>query len=107
MFPSPPIASLLGQSLKIRSLPSIPGPFNVIDLVAVFYPQIVEILHVDGLSSWGDFVYQGKVVLYHSLTLLLGGRFEARSVSDFQVQLATSGVVSLRIAACSSASASV
>lgn len=39
------------------------------------------------ISSWGGFVYQGKVALYHSVKLLVDGTFNGTSVPEFELQL--------------------
>lgn len=39
------------------------------------------------ISSWGGFVYQGKVALYHSLKLLIDGVFNSTPVPEFELQL--------------------
>lgn len=39
------------------------------------------------ISSWGGFVYQGKVALYHSISLLLDGSFNGKDVNEFTLQL--------------------
>lgn len=39
------------------------------------------------ISSWGGFVYQGKVALYHSITLILDEQFNGFPIADFSLQL--------------------
>ncbi|MDD4962626.1 MAG: hypothetical protein PHI11_01760 [Gallionella sp.] len=39
------------------------------------------------ISSWGGFVYQGKVALYHSIKLLCDKKFNGESVTGFDLQL--------------------
>ncbi|UUE95079.1 ABC-three component system protein [Comamonas thiooxydans] len=39
------------------------------------------------ISSWGGFVYQGKVALYHAISLLLDKSFNGRNVEQFTLQL--------------------
>ncbi|NIE63134.1 ABC-three component system protein [Burkholderia sp. Ax-1719] len=46
-----------------------------------------SIIPASAISSWGGFVYQGKVALLHSITLLLDGCFNNKTVSSFELQL--------------------
>ncbi|MFX6990093.1 ABC-three component system protein [Acinetobacter baumannii] len=39
------------------------------------------------ISSWGGFVYQGKIALFHSIKLLVDGSFEGKEVKKFALQL--------------------
>lgn len=39
------------------------------------------------ISSWGGFVYQGKVALYHSVQLLIDSAFQGSELPEFQLQL--------------------
>lgn len=39
------------------------------------------------ISSWGGFVYQGKIALYHSIKLLLDGSFDGKEIKKFDLQL--------------------
>ncbi|WP_034689047.1 hypothetical protein [Acinetobacter sp. 263903-1] len=39
------------------------------------------------ISSWGGFVYQGKIALFHSIKLLMDGSFEGKEVKKFALQL--------------------
>jgi len=49
--------------------------------------NIEETLPGSAISSWGGFVYQGKVALYHCLKLLIEKSFQQKSVGDFELQL--------------------
>jgi hypothetical protein len=39
------------------------------------------------ISSWGGFVYQGKVALYHSIKLLCDKEFHGTPITEFELQL--------------------
>ncbi len=39
------------------------------------------------ISSWGGFVYQGKIALFHSIKLLVEGSFDGKEVKKFALQL--------------------
>ncbi|UGQ25128.1 ABC-three component system protein [Acinetobacter calcoaceticus] len=39
------------------------------------------------ISSWGGFVYQGKIALFHSIKLLVDRSFEGKEVKKFALQL--------------------
>lgn len=39
------------------------------------------------ISSWGGFVYQGKIALFHSIKLLLDESFEGKEIKKFALQL--------------------
>ncbi|HCI9803417.1 ABC-three component system protein [Klebsiella pneumoniae] len=49
--------------------------------------NIEETLPGSAISSWGGFVYQGKVALYHCLKLLTEKSFQQRIIDDFELQL--------------------
>ncbi|POB32564.1 hypothetical protein CRX65_16345, partial [Klebsiella pneumoniae] len=49
--------------------------------------NIEETLPGSAISSWGGFVYQGKVALYHCLKLLIEKSFQQRIIDDFELQL--------------------
>ncbi|MGU5964130.1 ABC-three component system protein [Klebsiella aerogenes] len=49
--------------------------------------NIDETLPGSAISSWGGFVYQGKVALYHCLKLLTEKLFQQRVIDDFELQL--------------------
>lgn len=44
-------------------------------------------LPASAISSWGGFVYQGKVALYHSVKLLCDNEFAGVQITDFELQL--------------------
>lgn len=46
-----------------------------------------ETLPESAISSWGGFVYQGKVALYHCLKLLTEKSFQHKIVESFELQL--------------------
>lgn len=46
-----------------------------------------EILPGSAISSWGGFVYQGKVALYHCLKLLTEKSFQQKAIDNFELQL--------------------
>ncbi|PPD49406.1 MAG: hypothetical protein CTY13_03470 [Methylobacter sp.] len=39
------------------------------------------------ISSWGGFVYQGKVALYHAIKLLSDKEFDGAPIAEFELQL--------------------
>lgn len=39
------------------------------------------------ISSWGGFVYQGKIALYHSIKILVDDSFEGKKIGNFSLQL--------------------
>ncbi|EIB7122029.1 ABC-three component system protein [Acinetobacter baumannii] len=39
------------------------------------------------ISSWGGFLYQGKVALFHSLKLIVDGNFDGKVIDTFELQL--------------------
>ncbi|HCJ6299169.1 TPA: hypothetical protein NU584_001830 [Enterobacter hormaechei subsp. xiangfangensis] len=49
--------------------------------------NIEETLPESAISSWGGFVYQGKVALYHCLKLLTAKSFQQRIIDNFELQL--------------------
>ncbi|EPR3505367.1 hypothetical protein QZQ41_17210 [Serratia marcescens] len=49
--------------------------------------NIEETLPGSAISSWGGFVYQGKVALYHCLKLLTVKSFQQRIIDNFELQL--------------------
>lgn len=49
--------------------------------------NIEETLPESAISSWGGFVYQGKVALYHCLKLLTTKSFQQRIIDNFELQL--------------------
>ncbi|NTZ49034.1 ABC-three component system protein [Citrobacter gillenii] len=49
--------------------------------------NIEETLPGSAISSWGGFVYQGKVALYHCLKLLTEKSFQQRIIDNFELQL--------------------
>ncbi|EDN4766447.1 hypothetical protein BVY88_000023 [Salmonella enterica subsp. enterica serovar Javiana] len=49
--------------------------------------NIEETLPGSAISSWGGFVYQGKVALYHCLKLLTAKSFQQRIIDNFELQL--------------------
>lgn len=49
--------------------------------------NIEEILPGSAISSWGGFVYQGKVALYHCLKLLTEKSFQQKIIDNFELQL--------------------
>lgn len=48
---------------------------------------MTEELPDSAISSWGGFVYQGKIALFHSIKLLMDGSFEGKEVKKFALQL--------------------
>ncbi|EPA3422801.1 ABC-three component system protein [Yersinia enterocolitica] len=46
-----------------------------------------EDLPDSAISSWGGFVYQGKIALYHCLSLLVDKSFRGEEIDDFELQL--------------------
>jgi hypothetical protein len=44
-------------------------------------------LPASAISSWGGFVYQGKVALYHSVKLLCDKEFHGTPITEFELQL--------------------
>lgn len=44
-------------------------------------------LPASAISSWGGFVYQGKVALYHSIKLLCDKEFYDTPITEFELQL--------------------
>ncbi|MDW5499143.1 ABC-three component system protein [Pseudomonas lundensis] len=49
--------------------------------------SIEETLPGSAISSWGGFIYQGKVALYHCLKLLIEKSFQQKSIENFELQL--------------------
>ncbi|WP_336369315.1 ABC-three component system protein [Rahnella perminowiae] len=49
--------------------------------------NIEETLPESAISSWGGFVYQGKVALYHCLKLLTEKSFQKNIIENFELQL--------------------
>lgn len=45
------------------------------------------VLPPSAISSWGGFVYQGKVALYHSICLLCDKEFQGTALTSFNLQL--------------------
>ena len=48
---------------------------------------MTEELPDSAISSWGGFVYQGKIALFHSIKLLLDESFDGKEVKKFALQL--------------------
>lgn len=49
--------------------------------------MVDNLLPHSAISSWGGFLYQGKVALFHSLKLIVDGRFEQKLIDTFELQL--------------------
>ena len=49
--------------------------------------MVDNLLPHSAISSWGGFLYQGKVALFHSLKLIVDGEFEKRVINTFELQL--------------------
>jgi hypothetical protein len=48
---------------------------------------VTSLFPTSAISSWGGFVYQGKVALYHSIKLLCDEEFSGETVTEFDLQL--------------------
>lgn len=48
---------------------------------------MTSLLPDSAISSWGGFVYQGKVALYHSIKLLCDKNFHGTPITAFELQL--------------------
>lgn len=46
-----------------------------------------NLLPHSAISSWGGFLYQGKIALLHSLKLIVDGVFEKKVINNFELQL--------------------
>lgn len=72
-----------------RFLSHVPNSvvYSLTDLNGESEGRLNSILPDSAISSWGGFVYQGKVALYHSIILLIDKSFKNIPVSDFKLQL--------------------
>lgn len=49
--------------------------------------MVDNLLPHSAISSWGGFLYQGKIALFHSLKLIVDGKFEEQIIDTFELQL--------------------
>lgn len=62
--------------------------------------SVTSPLPASAISSWGGFVYQGKVALYHSIKLLCEKKFQDTTITEFELQLDSTDDFAIYVSGC-------